>query len=227
MKLRSVVLGLLVSMGFFAAAGFRSCGRQKDGEPSEQPSLESPDPSEVTQAYWLAARRESVRCGQATVNRDQLQLRANAIKSLADGKVAWSELARNYADAAATNAEAVKEIAGLPQERVDPDAAACVTGLASFLTFQGALLRKSSGECAEMAALFSSILAEGDGFDWDGPKGKEYARREDELKARMKATVDNEGAAQKRLFAELTTKAGAASALAKRHGRRFPDLLGK
>ena len=44
----------------------------------------------------------------------------------------------------------------------------------------------------------------------------------------MKKTLDNEGAVQKRRFAELTAKAeAAATALAKRHGRRFPDLLGK
>ena len=81
---------------------------------------------------------------------------------MADGKLAWSELARNYAHAAATNTEAVKEIAGLPHERVDPDAVACVTELADFLTFQAGLLKKSSGGVRREGALFSSILAERD-----------------------------------------------------------------
>jgi hypothetical protein len=209
-------------------AAFRSCGRPTDEEPSEQPSLESHDPSEVSQAYWLAARRASIRCGRATISRDELRLEAKAIKSLADGKRAWAGLSRSYALAASVNTEAVRELGSLPRERVDPDAVACVTELADFLTFQVTLLKHSSEDCAAMAALFSAIHAEGDAFDWDGPKGKEYDRQEADLNAKMKKTVENEGAVQKRRFAELAMKAeAAATALAKKHGRQFPALLGK
>lgn len=219
----------MVIWGFFATVAFRSCGRQvpTDPEPTEQPSLSSIDPSEVSQAYWLAARRVSARCGRGTISRAELRRKAEAIKSLADGKRVWADLASSYSRAAAVNAEAVKELGLLPRDRVDPVAVACVTELADFLTLQGSNLRQSSEECAEMAALFAMIHAEGDAFDWNSPKGKEHERREDDLTARMKQRVANEGAVEKRRHAELATKAKAAgAALAKKHGRQFPDLLG-
>jgi hypothetical protein len=213
-------------------AAFRCCGRPAptatDGDPTDQPSLSSPDPSEVSQAYWLAARRASIRCGGAIITQDELQRKGKALESLADGERAWAGLSQNYARSAAMNTDAVEEIGSLPQDRVDRLAVACVTELADFLTFQATLLRQSSEECAEMAALFAIIHAEGDAFDRDGPKGKEYDRREADLTAKMKKTVGSEGAAQKRRFAELATKAeAAATTLAKKHGRQFPDLLGK
>jgi hypothetical protein len=229
MRLRGVVLGLLVIWAFFAMAAFRGCGRQAptDREPADQPSLSSPDPSEVSQAYWLAARRVSARCGRAIVTREELQRRAEAIKSLSDGKRVWAELGRSYSHAAAVNAEAVKELESLPRDRVDPVAVECVTELADYLAPQGKLLRQSGEECAEMAALFAMIHAEGDAFDGDSPKSKEYERREADLSARMKQAVANEGPVQKRRLAELATKAkAAAAALAKKHGRQFSDLLG-
>jgi hypothetical protein len=229
MRLRGVVLGLLVIWAFFATASFRGCGRQAptDGEPADQPSLSSPDPSEVSQAYWLAARRVSARGARANVTREELQRKAEAIKSLSDGKRVWGELGQSYSHAAAVNAEAAKELESLPRDRVDPVAVECVTELADYLAPQGKLLRQSGEVCAEMAALFAMIHAEGDAFDGDSPKGKEYERREADLSARMKQTAANEGAVQKRRFAELATKAkAAATALAKKHGRRFPDLLG-
>ena len=149
------------------------------------------------------------------------------MKSLADGKRGWSELAQSYDSAAGVNAEAVKELESLPRERVDPLAVECVTDLANFLTLQGNLLRQSGKECAEMATLFASIDAEGDAFNWDSPKGKEYERREADLTDRMKQTLANEGAVQKRQLDELATKAKeAAASLTKKHGRQFPDLLG-
>jgi hypothetical protein len=229
MRLRGVVLGLLVIWAFFATAAFRGCGRQAptDREPTDQPSLSSPDPSEVSQAYWLAARRVSARCGRAIVRREDFQHKAEAIKSLPDGKRVWAELGQSYSHAAAVNAGAVKELESLPRDRVDPVAVESVTALADYLAPQGKLLRQSGEECVEMAALFAMIHAEGDAFDGDSPKGREYERRESDLSARMKQTVANEGAVQQRRFADLATKArAAATALAKKHGRRFPDLLG-
>ena len=78
-----------------------------------------------------------------------------------------------------------------------------------------------------MVALFELVQAEGDAFDWNGTKGKEYERREIELTGRMKATAMNEGAAEKRRLAELSTKAKrVATTLSEKYGRDFPDLLG-
>jgi hypothetical protein len=78
-----------------------------------------------------------------------------------------------------------------------------------------------------MAALFAEISAAGDAFDWDGPRGREAARREADLTARMKQTVANEGAVEKRRLGELAAKAkSVGAALARRHGRDFPDLIG-
>lgn len=228
MRLRGVVLGILVIWGVFAAAAFRNCGSPAptDQEPTDQPSLLSPDQSEASQAYWLAARRVSTRCSRAIITRDELQRKAEAIKSLADGKRIWAELAAEYSRAAEMNAEGVNELESLPRDRIDPVAVECVTELVLFLTLQGSLLRRSSEECAEMAALFAKIHAEGDAFDWGSPKGKEYDRQEAELTARRKQTVANEGSAEKRQLAELATKAkSAANALKKKHGRQFPDLL--
>lgn len=229
MRLRGVILGLLVTWGVFATAAFRNCGRPAptDPEPTDQPSLSSPDPSEVSHAYWLAARRVSVRCGGAIITREELRRKAEAIKSLADGKRVWAELSQSYSRAAGVNAEAVKELESLPQGRVDPVAVGCVTELADFLTLQGHLLRQTGEECAEMAALFAIIHAEGEAFDWNSPKGKEYERREADLTARMKQTAVKEGAIEKRRLVELATKVQeGATALATKHGRQFPDLLG-
>jgi hypothetical protein len=229
MRLRPVVIGLLVIWGVFATAAFRSCGRpaQTVREPTPAPSLISADPSEVTQAYWLAARRVRSRCAKAVITREELQRRGEGIKSLADGKRVWAGLAQSYADGAAVNTEGAKELKSLPTERADPVAVERVNELADLLLVQADLMRKTGDECREMADLFAATLAEGDAFDPESPKGKEYDRREAALNAKMKQTVANEGAAEKQKLRELTTKAKATAAtLAKKHGRAFPDLLG-
>jgi hypothetical protein len=229
MRLRGVVLGLLVIWGFFAMVASPHCGGPApiDQEPIDQPSFLSDDPAEVSQAYWLAARRVSTRCSRSIITRADLQRQAEAINSLADGKRIWSELAQRYSRAAVTNAEGVKELEAIPQDRVDSLAVECVSELAGFLTLQGNLVRQIGEECAEMAALFARIQAEGDAFDWDSPKGKEHQRRESDLTARMKRTAANESAAEKRRFEELAKKVrAAATSLAKKYGRQFPDLLG-
>ena len=228
-KLRRILLGFLVVWGVFATAAFRNCGRPAPAgrEPTPTPSLTSADPAEVTQAYWLAARRVRARCAGTVITREELQRKADAIRSLADGKRVWAELARSYSQAATENTEGVKELKSLPAERVDPVAAGCVGDLADFLALQADLLQKTGGECGEMAALFAEIHAAGDAFDWDGPRGKESARREADLTARMKQTVANEGAAEKRRLGELAAKAKTVgAALARKQGRDFPDLLG-
>src|SRR5436305_968651 len=105
MRRRGIVLGFLIIWGLAATAAFRTCGRPAptDGEPTDQPSLSSPDPAEVSQAYWLAARQARARCGRAAVSRDEFQRKAAAIKSPADGSRTWAELAEGYALAAAAN----------------------------------------------------------------------------------------------------------------------------
>lgn len=229
MRLRAVVLGLLVIWGVFATAAFRNGGgpAPTDREPARPPALSSADPSEVTQAYWLAARRVSARSAKAVITREELHREAQDIKSLADGERIWADLARSYSQAAAVNTEGVQELKSLPAGRVDPVAVGCVTELADFLALQADLLRKTGGECGAMVALFATIHAEGDAFDWNSAKGNEYDGREADLTAKMKQTVANEGAVEKRRLGELTTKAKALGAdLAKRHGRDFPDLLG-
>ena len=149
MRLRCAVLGLLVIWGVFATAAFRNGGRPSptDHEPADQPSLSSLDPSEVTQAYWLAARRVNTRSGQAIITREELQRKAEEIKSLADGKRVWAELAQSYSLAAAVNTEAGKELKSLSKERVDPAAVEFITELADFLTLQAKLLRRSGVDC--------------------------------------------------------------------------------
>jgi hypothetical protein len=228
-KLRTVAIGLLVVWGVFATASFRNCGRPAPigREPIPAPSITSADPSEATQAYWLAARRVRGRVAKAEVSREELQRRGEAIKSLADGKRVWAELARSYSDAAGVSTDAVRELKSLPTERIDPLATECVLDLADFFVLEADLLRKTGAECEEMAALFAEIHAKGDAFDWDGPEGKESARREADLRARAKQTVANEGAAEKRRLGELAAKAkSTGAALARKHGRDFPDLLG-
>ncbi len=146
---------------------------------------------------------------------------------MADGNHVWAALAQNYSQAAGMNTDAVKELQSLPFDRVDPVAVECVTELADFFTLQATLLRKIGAECDEMAALFAGIRAEGDAFDRNSPKGKEYDRREADLTLRMKRTGANESAVEKRRLAELSAKAKTtATALTKKHGREFPDLLG-
>ena len=146
---------------------------------------------------------------------------------MAEGKRVWAELAQSYSQAAEVKADAVKQLETLCPDKVDPIAVECVTELADFLTLQAKLLQQSAEDFAEMAALFAMIHAEGDKFEWDSPKGKEYQRREADVTSRMKQTAANEGAAEKRRLAELTIKTkNAATALAKKYSRDFPDLLG-
>jgi hypothetical protein len=222
MRRRTVILGLLAIWGVFAIAGFSTCRRPT----SNEPSLSSIDPSEVSQAYWLAAQRASARSGRAVKTVTELQRKAKTGNPLADERV-WAELAKGYAQASMANTEAVQEIKSLPQDRVDSVAVECVTELADFLAWQANLLRQSAKQCDDMAALLAMFHAEGDAFDWNSPKGKEYERREAELTSRMTQTVSNEGAVQKQRIAELTTKTrNAATALARKHGRDFPDLVG-
>ncbi len=229
MRLRAVGLGLLVVWGVFAAAAFRNCGRTppRGREPASTPSLSSTDPSEVTQAYWLAARQVRTRAASAVISRDELQRKAQDIKSLADGKRVWTELARSYSLAAAVNTDGVRELKAIPAGRADPLAVECVTELADFLTLRADLLRKTGEECSEMAALFATIHAEGDAFDWNSEKGKAYEKQENGLTAKMKQTAANEGAAEKQCLSELTTKSETcATTLTKKHGRDFPGLFG-
>jgi hypothetical protein len=229
MRFRPVVLGLLVIWASFALAGFRNCGKTAPEvrEPAPAPSLSSTDPSEVTQAYWLAARQVSKRAAKAVISREELQRKGAAIKSLADGKRIWAELAQSYSQATEVNTEAVKELKSLPTDRADPAAVECVTELADFLTLQADLFRKSGDQCGEMAVLLATIHAEGDAFDWNSAKGKQYESQEADLNSKMKRTAENEGAVEKRRLSELAAKAKTlGNALAKKHGRDFPDLLG-
>src|SRR5262245_56008226 len=122
MKRRGIVLGLLIIRGLAATAAFRNCGRHTptDGGPSDQPSLSSSDPAEASQAYWLAARQTRARCGRVAISRDEFRRQAEAVKSPADGRRAWAELAEGYSRAAAANADGVRELRALPRDRVDP-----------------------------------------------------------------------------------------------------------
>ena len=214
MTRRGAVIAILAIWGVFATAAFRNCGRPSptDAEPAHPPSLSSADPSEVTQAYWLAARQARAKSTKAVITRQELQQKAAAIQSMEDGKRVWAELAQSYARSAAVNAESVRELRSLPAGRVDPVAVECVAELANFLALQEDLYRKSAEQCGEMAALFAAILAEGDAFDWSSPEGKQYERQEAELTARMKHVVANEGAVEKRRLPELAEKARSARA---------------
>src|SRR5579884_2327180 len=209
MSRRTVILGLLAIWGVFAAAGFRSCGGQgpKSPELASKPVLGSADPSEATQAYWLAARQVSIHSAQSTIKSAEVQRRAGTIKSSADAERVWAELAGEYSRSAEVNADAVRDLKSLPAERVDPVAVECVTELGDLLALRADLFQKSGEDCRDMAALFAMVRAEGEGFDWSGPKGKAYERREAVLTARMKETAANEGAAEKRRLAELAGKA--------------------
>jgi hypothetical protein len=229
MKYRPVLIALLVIWGIFATAAFQNCGRRAppDTEPVYHASLSSTDPSEVSQAYWLAAREARKRAGRAMIKPEELQRQVQSIKSPADGKRVWAELAESYAHSATVNTEVAGELKSLPRDRVDPLALECVTELAEFLTLQADLLRQTGEGCGEYAALYATIHAEGEDFDCNSRKGAEYQSREAGLIAKMKQTEATEGAADKRRLAELSTKTkNAASALAKKHGRDFPDLLG-
>ena len=228
MRRRPIIIGFLAIWGIFATAAFRNCGRQvpTDREPVYNASLSSTDPSEVSQAYWLAARRASARSAQS-----QRPLRDfskfGAIKSSADAERVWAEFALNYSQAASVSAEAVKELKSLPRDRVDPVVVECVTELAELFALQEILYRQSTEQCGEMAALYRMIHAEGDPFDSNSPKGKEYESRQADLMSRMEQTAMNDGAVEKRRLTELAAKAKTtAAALAEKHGREFPDLLG-
>jgi hypothetical protein len=221
MRRRTVILGLLAIWGVFVIAGFSTCRRPAPHEPS----LSSTDPSEVSQAYWLAAQRVCARCGRAAKTVAELQRKAGTSNPLADERV-WAELAQGYAQAAAVYTEAIQEIKALPQDRVDPVAVECVTEVADFLAWQANFIRQSAKQGDEMAALLAMIHAEGDTLDWDSPKGKEYERRKAELTSRMIQTGTNDGAVQERRLAEITTRTrNAATTLARKHGRDFPDLV--
>jgi hypothetical protein len=227
MKYRPILLALLVIWGIFATAGFQDCARRarRNAEPIYHASLASTDPSEVSQAYWLAAREVRKRSGREMIKPEELRRQVQSIQSPADGKRVW--VAESYVHSATVNTEVAGELKSLPRDRADPLAVECVTELANFLTLQADLLRQTGEECGEYAALYATIHAEGEHFDWISHKGAEYQSREAGLIARMKQTAATEGAADKRRLAELSTKAkNAASTLARKHGRDFPDLLG-
>src|SRR5207253_1178260 len=154
---------------------------------------------------------------------EELQQKSTAIKSLADGKRIWAELAESYSRAAKADAEAVKELKSLPADRADPVVVGFVAELAEYLTLQEDLLRKSADQCGQMAALFAAILADGDTLKEGGPKDRVYQKREADLNAEMKRLVENEGAAEKRRLYELMGKAKTTRAtLSKKHVRSFP-----
>ena len=140
MKIRRVIIPLIVVWGISATAAFQSCGRRAQTGPASEPSLSSTDPSEVTQAYWLAARRVSVRSARTSVSREELQRKASKIASSVDAKRVWSEMVQNYERVAGTNAEGVEELKTLPRERVDRIAVECVAELAEFLDLQKKLI---------------------------------------------------------------------------------------
>lgn len=161
------------------------------------------------------------------MSREELRRKASKIASSADAKRVWSEMVQNYERAAVTNAKGVEELKTIPRDRVDRIAVECVAELAEFLDLQRKLFQESGVQCNEMVALFELVQAEGEAFDWNGPKGKEYERQEIELTGRMKVTATNEGAAEKRRLAELSTIAKkVATTLSEKYGREFPDLLG-
>jgi hypothetical protein len=227
MKIRRLVICLFVICGISATAAFQSCGRRAQTGRVSEPLLSSIDPSEVTQAYWLAARRVSVRSARSSVSLEQLRRKASTIKSSEDAKRVWSEMVQSYERAAGTNVECVEELKSIPRDRVDQIAVECVAELAEFLDLQTKLFQVSGVQSNEMVALFELVQAEGDAFDWNGPKGKEYERREIELAGRMKVTASNEGAAEKSRLSELSKKANkVATILSEKYGRVFPDLLG-
>jgi hypothetical protein len=226
MRFRTILIGFLAVWGLFAIAGFRNCGRPENAwEPEHPPSLNSTDPSEVTQAYWLAAKEINAKAVGAMPDRDALGRALNS-QNAAEGSRLWAEVAASYSRATKANANAVHELESLPTARTDSIAVDCVTELREILVLQGEVLRKSGEQCADLSALLEAIQGEGATFDWESSKGKEYKDREAQILEHMKLTMENEGKLEKQRLYEFSVKVQTIrKTLSEKHSRVFPHLF--
>lgn len=228
MRLRTVLIAFLAIWGLFAMAGLRSCNRpgREDWEPEHPPSLDSTDPSEATQAYWLAARRVYAKAAEAMTTREQLQRAVNT-QDAAEASRLWAEAAQAYVRAARANAEAIDQLRSLPTDRADPIAVECVKGLTELLALQEVVLRKSGDQCGDMAVLVAEVHTQGGTFDSKSPSGKAFEKWEANILASMKEILENEGVAEKQHLRNLSIKIQTArKTLSEKHDRGFPHLLG-
>jgi hypothetical protein len=228
MHVRRLIIPALALWGIIALAAFDSCSRRGATTTEHVPDDggQADGAPDATLAYWDRLREAYVRHSRATIRRDELERKANEIRSLKDGGRVWGELATSYRHSAESAVEAARAIRALPNDGVDQSAIKLAGDIERYLLVRNDLLLLSGQQCSEMATLFDAIVAEGEGFNWDSTGGKEYAKRQESIQAKMRQTVNDQGRKEKAMLSELEASCNRAKVLLeRRYGRNFRHIM--
>ncbi len=217
---RRVILGLAGAVALWAVCATR--GRVNG---PREPAAGGAGPA--TLAHWNALGGIVTAAGRSSdrIADHGRTLRAGGPAAPAGRRAFWERYAALYDEAAGDAKAAVAALDRLPTQGVDPAALGVDVAARKYLAVRADLDRVSAKECCEYAAIYAEAAAPG--FDSDGPAGRNLARREDELLARMAGRIDAEGRAEKAALAGFVARAVRVRAeLVARYGLVF-DIIGE